>query len=539
MGSQATASGDQEQVPNPFNYSRIMQGLVESFGDREAIVNIERNRRLTFRDYHELTNRFAHVLHGPLGLGAGDRYVCFLDNDNLSLFHWATAAKALPTCCHGNYRDSLETHLRQIDIVKPKVALIENGLIETHAGPLEERGVVVVCVDPLDDDRDDVLQLPALLEEASTENTDLEIDSRSHIILMRFTGGTTGDSKCAKYTADNILACSESFLTFPEIDYAAESRMLHIAPVSHGSGMMVQPTMLRGGCTVTMNEPSIELWCQYVEQERITHAFVVPTLAYRLLEMPEAEKYDLSTLETVMYGAAPMSPSKAKLLVERFGPIFMGIYGATEHLAVTLALAKAEHVGDEQVEKRLASAGRRNASIELTVCDDDGNPVAAGEIGEFYLRSRATCQGYEANPEKTAEEFVRGYWKSGDVGYVDEDGYCFLVDRKKDMIITGGFNVYATEVEAAINSYPGVMMSAVVGIPHEDWGEAIHAEILLNGQSDVEEEALIAHVKEQIGSVKAPKTVEFVDELPTSAVGKVIRKDVRAKYWKDQSRQIA
>ena len=536
MGSQATASGDQEQVPNPFNYSRIMQGLVESFGDREAIVNIERNRRLTFRDYHELTNRFAHVLHGPLGLGAGDRYVCFLDNDNLSLFHWATAAKALPTCCHGNFRDSLDTHLSQIETVKPKAALIENSLIESHAGPLAELGIQVVCMDPQENAREGVLEMPALLDAASSDNPDIEIDRHSHIILMRFTGGTTGDSKCARYTADNILACSESYQVLPGSDFSEETRTLHIAPISHGSGMLVQPTMLLGGCTVTMNEPSLELWCQYVEQERITHAFVVPTLAYRLLEMPEAEKFDLSTLKTVFYGAAPMSPSKAKQLVARFGPVFIQAYGSTEHLAVALYLGKEKHEGDD---KRLASAGRRNNGIELTICDDDGNPVPRGEVGEFYIRSRGTCQGYEGNPEKTAEEFIDGYWKSGDVGYVDEAGYCYLVDRKKDMIITGGFNVYATEVEAAINSYPGVTMSAVVGIPHEDWGEAIHAEVLLKGQEEVEEQALVAHVKEQIGSVKAPKTVAFVDELPTSVVGKVIRKDVRAKYWKSRDRQIA
>lgn len=538
MGSKVDGSDGRMPMQTPFNYSRIMQGLVETYGDREAIVNIERNRRLTFREYHQLTNRFAHVLHGPLGLGAGDRYVCLLDNDNLSLFHWGPAAKALPTCCHANFRDSLDTHLKQMELVQPKVALIENSLIASHAGPLAELGIQVVCVDPLDENQEDILQLPELLAEASAENTDIEIDGRTHIVLMRFTGGTTGDSKCAKYTADNILACGESFLTLADGDFSSNTRMLHIAPISHGSGMVVQPTMLRGGCTVTMNQPDLELWCQYVEQERITHAFVVPTLAYRLLEMPDAEQCDLSTLKTVMYGAAPMSPTKAKNLVERFGPIFMGIYGATEHLAVTLALAKADHVGDELVEKRLASAGRRNGGIELTVCDDDGNPVSPGEIGEFYIRSRGTCQGYEGNPEKTNEEFIRGYWKSGDVGYVDEEGYCYLVDRKKDMIITGGFNVYATEVEAAINSYPGVTMSAVVGIPHEEWGEAIHAEILLNKSNEVDEQALVSYVKEQIGSIKAPKTVAFVEELPTSVVGKVIRKDVRAKYWQNRDRQI-
>ena len=539
MKSKLTPSNTQTLSTGSFNYSRIMQGLVDTFGDREAIVNIERGRRLTFREYHELTNRFAHVLHGPLGLGTGDRYVCLLDNDNLSLFHCGSAAKALATCCHGNFRDSLETHMRQVEITGPKVAFIENSLVETHAELLTQRGIQVVVVDRLEEKRDGILELPSLLAEAPTHNTDVEIDDRTHIVLMRFTGGTTGDSKCAKYTADNIMACSESFLTLPGHDFDPDSRMLHIAPLSHASGMMLQPTLFRGGCTVTMNQPDLERWCEHIEKERITHAFVVPTIAYRLLEMPEAERYDLSTLKTIFYGAAPMSPAKAKKLVAKFGPLFMQVYGSTEHLVATLFLGKAEHVGDTQTEKRLASAGRRNAGVEVTICDDDGNPVLQGEVGELYLRSRGTCQGYEGNPEKTAEEFFQGYWKSGDLGYSDEAGYCYLVDRKKDLIITGGFNVYANEVEAAINSHPCVTMSAVVGIPDEEWGEAVHAEVIRNGVTEVHEQELIDHAKSLIGSVKAPKTVTFVDELPTTTVGKVLRKNVRAKYWEKHTRQIA
>jgi len=520
------------------NYSRVMQGLAESFGDREAIVNLERGRRLSFRDYHIITNQIAHILNGNLNLGAGDRYVCMLQNDNLSLFHWGSAAKAYATCCHANYLDSLETHLGQIDIVKPKVAFIENDLLASHAGPLTERGIQIVVMDALVKPYSGVLALPDLLANASTENTDIEIDDRTHVVLMRFTGGTTGDSKCAKYSIDNILGCRDSFLTLPDPDFFDGCRMLHIAPISHGSGMMLLPVLFSGGCTVTMNAPSLENWCRYIQQEKISHAFIVPTLAYRLLEMPEAREYDLSSLRTVLYGAAPMSPAKAKLLVERFGSIFTQVYGSTEHLAATLCLSKKDHIVDSETEGRLASAGRRSTGIELSVCDDDGNPVPVGELGEFYLRSRSTCLGYEGNPEKTKEEFVNGYWKSGDIGYTDENGYCYLVDRKKDMIITGGFNVYATEVEAAVNSHPGVLMSAVVGVPHEEWGEAVHAEVILNDSVEVAESDLIAYVKEQIGSFKTPKSVLFVEELPLSVVGKVLRKDVRKKYWGGQVRSI-
>ncbi|WP_139068791.1 class I adenylate-forming enzyme family protein [Hyphomonas sp. ND6WE1B] len=521
------------------NFSRIMSGLADTFGDHEAVVNLERRRRLTFREYHRITNQIAHILQGPLGLGKGDRYVCILNNDNLALFHWGMAAKSTSTCCHANYRDSLETHLYQIDLVKPKVVFLEHELMSTHVSPLLERGIRIVVMDGCEESTPGVDVFSDLLTKAPTNNTDIEIDDRSHIILMRFTGGTTGNSKCAKYSLDNILACRDSFLELPDGDFHEGCRMLHIAPISHGSGMTVLPTLFSGGCTVTMNEPSLENWCRYVQEERITHAFLVPTIAYRLLEMQEANKFDLSSLQTVLYGAAPMSPSKAKALVERFGSIFVQVYGSTEHLAATLTLGKNDHLIDQSTEGKLASAGRRVTGAEVSICDNEGNPVPVGELGEFYLRSRATCLGYEGNPEKTEEEFTQGYWKSGDIGYADADGYLFLVDRKKDMIITGGFNVYATEVEAAINSHPSVLMSAVVGIPHEDWGEAVHAEIVLNGSSEVCEDDLVAHIRSQIGSFKTPKTFKVVDQLPTSAVGKVLRKDVRAKYWKSHNRRIA
>ena len=183
---------------------------------------------------------------------------------------------------------------------------------------------------------------------------------------------------------------------------------------------------------------------------------------------------------------------------------------------------------------------RRGVSpdVEILITDDAGRPVPVGTRGEIWLRSRATIGGYFANPEGTAAEFVDGYWKSGDLGYLDEDGYLFLVDRKKDMIISGGFNIYAIEVEAALAQHPAVLMSAVVGVPHPEWGEAVHAEVVLRAQEPASEDDLIAFVKSRIGSYKAPKSVKFVDQLPLSPVGKVLRRKVRQPYWEGRERRI-
>lgn len=520
------------------NFSTLGEGLAEAFGDCDALLNVERNRRFSYKEYHEVTNRIANALNGELGLQRGERFICLLQNDNLGLLHWLAAGKSTASCCHGNYRDSIDTHLRQIRIVGCKVAFVERDLLPTHYQALHEMGLTIVSMDPPGDDFPDALDFWTIVHAASPENPDNVHDDREHEVLVRFTGGTTGDSKCASYCADNLMMCTNSWLEAPGGDIGVGCRTLHVAPISHGSGMMCFPTLFRGGCTITMNEPNLVKWCDVVAQEKVTHAFLVPTLTYRLLAMPEAEPERLESLVTVFYGAAPMSPAKTEALLAKYGPKFVQVYGSTEHFALTLVLSKNDHIVGPGEEGRLASAGKRVPGVEVRIMDDDGNPVARGEMGEMYLRSRATISGYVGNPEGTAKEFVDGFWKSGDVGFTDKDGYIHIIDRKKDMIITGGFNVYATEVEDALNAHPAVFMSAVVGIPHEDWGEAVHAEVVLADGAEVSVNDLKDHVRKAIGPVKAPKSIAFADELPLSAVGKVLRKEVRAKYWSNSRRKV-
>ena len=325
----------------------------------------------------------------------------------------------------------------------------------------------------------------------------------------------------------------------PDSVWSPHTRFLHLAP-THGSGLLVLPTLYKGGCTVTMNEPDLEVWCQNIRKENINTAMMVPTLLYRLLAMDGSFTADLRSLETVFYGAAPMSPGKLVELQAAFGNIFIQVYGSTEHTGMALSMSKADHLVDNFVDDaHLASAGRPVGGVELQIMGDDGMPVASGEIGEIWLRSRAVILGYFGNPEQTAAEFDNGFWKSGDLGRIDDQGFVYIVDRKKDMIISGGFNVYANEVEAAINSHEAVLMSAVVGIPHEEWGEAIHAEVVLKQNKELDADVLKGHVRDQLGGYKTPKSVAFVPQLPLSVAGKVLRKDVRKKYWTDENRKVS
>ncbi len=521
------------------NFSNHFQGLADRYGAREALVHVERGRRYTYAEFHRLTNRIVNMMQGKLGLGEGDFFVNILDNDNMSLIHMPTIFKGNATGAFCNFRDSLEEHLWQVDYVKPKVVFIETSVLEAHYAPLRERDIDIVCMDPPGEHYEGVRYFWDLLDGVSDENPDIVIDDREHIGIIRFTGGTTGKGKAAAYSADVWLAMKDSILFLKDNPWHDDCRMLHIAPISHGSGLLFIPPFYCGACNVLINEPDLGLYCRTIEKEKINSAFLVPTILYRLLEMPDAKTADLSSLSTMFYGAAPMSPAKLKLLQKEFGNIFVQLYGSTEHFGIASYMSKDQHLVESAAdEKRLSSAGQVNANIEFVICDEDGRRVPQGETGEIWLRSRCTIQGYFDNPEQTAAEFQDGFWKSGDMGQMDEDGFVYIVDRKKDMIISGGFNIYAIEVEGALSAHEDVVMAAVVGVPHEDWGEAVHAEVVLRDGASLDEATLIAFAKDRLGSYKAPKSIEFVDALPMTAVGKVLRKDVRAKYWAGSDRKV-
>ncbi|KWR89143.1 AMP-binding protein [Cupriavidus sp. IDO] len=522
------------------DFARVMGQVAVQFAAQEALVNIERGQRYTFGELHRLTNRIVNMMHTRLGLRRGDVALCILENDNLSLLHAWTAFKGEAAVAHTNIRDAFDEHRWQVEFIRPKVVFLETSLLDRYAGMLRERGVSVVCMDPPPSPREGVYDFWELLEGVSDADPGVQSDTQSDILIYRFTGGTTGRSKCAQYTIDNWLAARDTMYADPEQSVALNqrTRYLHIAPVSHGSGLSFLPTLFRGGCTLTQNVADLKAWCRNVETEKVTTTLMVPTLVNVLLELPEATQHDLSSLRTLYYGAAPMSPAKLGQAQQRFGNIFFQLYGATECAQAVCTLTQSDHLTAVET-GRLASAGRPTIGIEMCIVDEAGNDVPPGATGEIWLRGRGTISGYHGNPEGTASEFTDGFWKSGDLGYVDEAGYVFIVDRKKDMIISGGFNVYAVEVEASLNAHPAVSMSAVVGVPHDKWGEAVHAEVVLKPGTTVDAEALIEHVKDRLGRFKAPKTVTMVEALPLSAVGKVLRRRVREKYWTDQPRRVS
>ncbi|BFM14800.1 long-chain fatty acid--CoA ligase [Maricurvus nonylphenolicus] len=519
------------------DFSELFEKLVSHYGDKEALINLERNRRYSFTELHRLSNRIANMMRDKLQLKRGDCYLSILENDNLSLLHLWTSLKAEATSVWTNYRDSKAEHNRQIELTRPKVVFIERALLDEYADMLSRHEVVVVCMDPPGAKHSKVYDFWALLQNVSDRVPGVVLNDREDTVLLRFTGGTTGKGKCAAYTLDNWMHACDAYGYLPDVLFTADTRYLHIGPISHGSGIQILPTLLNGGCTVTMNTPDLNAWGRYVHQEAITTSMMVPTLLYRLLDSPTVMSSDLSSLKTVVYGAAPMAPSKLEALQAQFGNLFVQVYAATENLAPVTYLDHKTHQCPDSTRQDviLASCGKPTPSVEIKLVDNQGQAAAVGKIGEIWIRSRSTITQYFNNPEASEAEFTDGYWRSGDLARRDEEGYLYIVDRCKDMIISGGFNIYASEVEATINAHPAVTMSAVIGVPHEEWGEVVHADVVLKEWCSCDAAELQAYVKEALGGYKAPKSIDFVNDLPLSAVGKVLHRQVKERYF---SRQV-
>jgi fatty-acyl-CoA synthase len=361
----------------------------------------------------------------------------------------------------------------------------------------------------------------------------VDVTRPDNYAVINYTGGTTGKSKGAirrhRSTAAMSVAVAADF-ELPEVP-----RYLAAAPITHVAGTKVLPSFFKGGTVHLLKGFEPEKFLTTLEREKINFTLMVPTMIYVLLDHPRLESSDLSSLELILYGASPMSPTRLVESLERIGPVFSQLYGQTECYPVSV-LSKADH--DTRRPELFASCGFPIASCSVSLRDDDNNEVKPGEAGEICVRAPHAMEEYWKRPEQTAETFKGGWLHTGDIARADEQGYLYIVDRKKDMIVSGGFNIYPREVEDVLSSHPDVAMAAVIGVPHEKWGEAVTALIVAKPGTQPAAEALMQLVKERKGSPHSPKQVEFVDSLPLTAVGKVDKKVLRAKYWAGQTRQV-
>jgi fatty-acyl-CoA synthase len=353
------------------------------------------------------------------------------------------------------------------------------------------------------------------------------------------TGGTTGPAKGVRVTSLAWGTMTEMACHYWRCD-GVDPVCLNSAPLSHAAGVVAFVMSALGATNVIMPKFDAEAVLRNIERFAVTHLFLPPTAFYALLAHPELRKSDYSSLRIFLLAGSPVSPDKLRQGVEVFGPCLCQCYGQTEAPMLltwldtkTVAAAAA---GDHP--ERLRSCGKPTSAVRLAVMGEAGRLLPPGECGEIVARGALVTPGYHNMPEATAEIRTSGWHHTGDMGYFDEDGYVYIVDRKKDMIITGGFNVYCAEVEAGIMALPQVHECAVVGVPDDAWGEAVKAIIVLRDGALLTEEEVIAHCKAGLGGVKSPKSVEFRQEIPKTPAGKTDRKKLREPYWAGVDRQV-
>ena len=343
---------------------------------------------------------------------------------------------------------------------------------------------------------------------------------------LSYTGGTTGKPKAIVGTHRTGLAVLQ--IQLAEWEWPTEIRQLICAPLSHAGAAMFLPTLLRGGWILVLPNFDPLKVMEAIQEHRITCVMLVPTMIYALLDHPRLHEFDLSSLETVFYGASAMSPGRLREAIAKFGRIFFQFYGQVEAPMTITVMRRQEH--DPDIPLRLASCGRPVPWLHVALLDDDCREVPTGEPGEICVRGPLVMSGYLKRPAETASAFGGGWLHTGDVAIRDEEGFFRIVDRKKDMIVTGGFNVYPREIEDVLSEHPSVSNAAVIGVPDARWGEAVKAIVVLKADARPCAEELIALVRQKKGPVQAPKTIEFVERLPLTPVGKPDKKALRRQY---------
>ncbi|NOP99421.1 long-chain-fatty-acid--CoA ligase [Mycolicibacterium fortuitum] len=486
----------------------------------DAPMTIYDGRVRTFREVAQRVTRFAGALQS-VGVQPGDRVgILALNSDNyLELLFgvpWADAVLA-PVNTRWGVREiaySLHDCRSTVLVVDDKFASLVPALREAYP---ELRTVIHCGEEPTP---------PGMLayEEVTTEHSPIEDARRSGDKLagIFYTGGTTGFPRGVMLSHTNIS--TSAFGAAACGLFRTGGVYLHVAPMFHLAdfiGGNVQSVV--GGTHVLLPAFDVEVFLNTVEQQQITGVTLVPAMIQAIVDHPSTATRDLGSVQSVLYGASPISEELLSRAVGMFSAAgFWQAYGMTELAGLATLLQPSDHR-----EGRLKSAGRALPNTEVRVVDGAGSEANPGVIGEVSVRGANVMQGYWRCPEETSSAITAGWLRTGDMGYMDDDGYLYLVDRIKDMIITGGENVYSIEVEDVLSNHPAVRECAVIGLPDDRWGERVHAVVVLHDGASVNPEQLCAHVKSAIAGYKAPRSVEFADRLPRTPTGKVLKRDLR------------
>jgi len=497
--------------------------------DQEAFVY--GSDRITFSEFNARVNSLIHALQA-MGVKKGDV---------IGIFSWNCLgfAEVYGAAMKGGFIASpFNTRLKEreleyvINYSEANSLLVGPELMEM-ANQLRPHLPKVKNFISLEASVPDMIYHRDLLTNYSKAEPDVQVDEDDPVCIL-YTSGTTGMPRGALYTQRFLIDDTESLVI--DMGLQPGHRHVQITPLFHIAGNQhFRGSLYMGGCNIIMKffDPAATL--QTIQDERATHIDIVPTHVAAMLNLPDLDKYDISSLKFLWYGGSPMPLEVLKKGMKVFGPIVAQGYGQTESGPNISHLSREDHnVLDrpEKEQRKLRSAGRPDIGVQVRIVDEKGNDVQPGEVGEILARSKHIMVGYWHKPEETNTTLVNGWLHTGDMGYCDEEGYLYIADRKKDMIISGGENVYPREVEEVLYEHPAVLEAAVIGVPDPYWVERVHAVVVTRKGMSTTAEELITFCKKRIAGYKAPKDIEFVDSLPKNAAGKILKRELREKYWK-------
>jgi acyl-CoA synthetase (AMP-forming)/AMP-acid ligase II len=513
----------------------------EAFPDRIAII--DQATQYSYRQTLEASHKIARAMRAS-GLRSEERAAIFSVNDARILLCMLGLMRAGSVWVPVNHRNALDANVQFLNYSGTSWLFYHSSFREQA----RQIKTLVPCLEHfvcLDAEVDGDPSLEAFITQGLSEEQGEQVDwgdpcgNLDRLVGLVPTGGTTGPAKGVMVTslswgtmvetANLCLRCDDS-----------EPVCLSTAPLSHAAGVVAFAMFPLGATNVVMPAFDALEVLHNIQRYRVTHIFLPPTALYAMLAHPRLSNFDYSSLRRMLLAAAPVSPDKLKKAVEVFGPCVCQSYGQTEapmymtYLDTKTVAAAA--AGDHP--ERLRSCGKPTPAVRLAIMDDEGQLLPPFKPGEIVARGALVSAGYYNLPEATAAIRTFGWHHTGDVGYRDDDGFFYIVDRKKDMIITGGFNVYCAEVEACVMELPEVRECAVIGVPDEKWGEAVKAIVVFQNGESLKQEAIIAHCKARLGSVKSPKSVEFWQEIPRTPAAKIDKKAIRKPYWMGTDRAV-
>jgi len=509
---------------------------VERYPDRIALVFGD--TRLTFGQTDAAVNRLSNGLLS-LGLRTGHKVAVLMGNSAEAAFSIFAIPRAGLTYVTLNARHSTREHLEVLNDAGVDAIIVGQEFIDLIE-PVVDQAANLKHLIVVGHIRSGWMSYQSLTAGQPETRPEIEVDPEVDIERIHYTSGTTGRPKGAVWPFRMSYHVIASILMNMDKPLGPGDVNLNIGPLTHAAGLMMMVYYCRGATNIVLPRFDEQMVLSTIERERVTSVLLIPTMLYRILTRSDLNNFDLSSVQRVWYGTAPMAPDRLRQGIELFGNVFRQNYGMTEIPQPITYLAPEDHIleGSEKEARRLSSAGRPALGVEVRVVDEQGRDLSPGEVGEIVLRAEKLISGYWKMPEETAAAFRDGWFHTRDMGTWDDEGFLYIMDRKSDMIITGGFNVYPREVEEVIMELDGVAETAVIGVPDDIWGEAIKALVVLQPQAQLTEDHIMKYCRDNLAGYKKPKSVEFIAKLPKNLYGKIDRRSLKEPYWEGIGRRI-